>query len=208
MPQPLRLTDAQITHIFAAARPLAVRDRDPFLQDVASLLAGIADPGDGDMWRGRSAPCSAGTSTRPSSAGTRCRTAGCWPQRRGRAAPWGQSGASKRWSGYPQNVGWLQKCTANGSMTDDQFMANWKPHWEGKPWPAWPCGGGFHMAKASLPRGPNRFTERELARAVRAAHRAGGVARVEVDLDGKIVLVPKQTDKAAEETPEDLQKLL
>jgi hypothetical protein len=51
MPQPLRLTDSQITHIFAAARPLAVQDRDPFLQDVASLLAGIADPGDGDVAR-------------------------------------------------------------------------------------------------------------------------------------------------------------
>jgi hypothetical protein len=62
--------------------------------------------------------------------------------------------------------------------------------------------------KASVPRGPNRFRERELARAVRAAHRAGGVARIEVDLDGKIVLVPKLTDKAAEETPEDLQKLI
>jgi hypothetical protein len=51
MPQPLRLTDSQITAVFAAARPLAVQDRDPFLQDVASLLAGIADPGDGDVAR-------------------------------------------------------------------------------------------------------------------------------------------------------------
>jgi hypothetical protein len=48
---PLRLTDSQITHIFAAARPLAVRDRDPFLQEVASLLQGIPDPGDGDVAR-------------------------------------------------------------------------------------------------------------------------------------------------------------
>jgi hypothetical protein len=48
---PLRLTDSQITHIFAAARPLAVQDRDPFLQEVASLLAGVADPGDGDVAR-------------------------------------------------------------------------------------------------------------------------------------------------------------
>jgi hypothetical protein len=48
---PLRLTDCQITAIFAAARPLAVQDRDPFLQEVAAALAGIADPGDGDVAR-------------------------------------------------------------------------------------------------------------------------------------------------------------
>jgi hypothetical protein len=51
MPLPLRLTDSQITSIFAAARPLAVQDRDPFLQEVAGLLQGIADPGDGDVAR-------------------------------------------------------------------------------------------------------------------------------------------------------------
>jgi hypothetical protein len=48
---PLRLTDSQITSIFAAARPLAVQDRDPFLQEVATALAGISDPGDGDVAR-------------------------------------------------------------------------------------------------------------------------------------------------------------
>jgi hypothetical protein len=48
---PLRLTDSQITSIFAAARPLAVQDRDPFLQEVAGLLQGIVDPGDGDVAR-------------------------------------------------------------------------------------------------------------------------------------------------------------
>jgi hypothetical protein len=48
---PLRLTDSQITAIFAAARPLAVQDRDPFLQEVAGLSAGIVDPGDGDVAR-------------------------------------------------------------------------------------------------------------------------------------------------------------
>jgi hypothetical protein len=48
---PLRLTDAQLTHIFAAAAPLAVQDRDGFLLDVAAALAGIADPGDGDVAR-------------------------------------------------------------------------------------------------------------------------------------------------------------
>jgi hypothetical protein len=48
---PLRLTDSQITAVFAAARPLAVQDRDPFLKEVASLPQGIADPGDGDVAR-------------------------------------------------------------------------------------------------------------------------------------------------------------
>jgi hypothetical protein len=48
---PTPRTDSQITSIFAAARPLAVQDRDPFLQEVASLLAGVADPGDGDVAR-------------------------------------------------------------------------------------------------------------------------------------------------------------
>jgi hypothetical protein len=48
---PLRLTDSQITAIFAAARPLAVRDRDAFLLDLAAALQGIVDPGDGDVAR-------------------------------------------------------------------------------------------------------------------------------------------------------------
>ena len=48
---PLRLTDSQITAIFAAARPLAVRDRDAFLLDLAATLQGIPDPGDGDVAR-------------------------------------------------------------------------------------------------------------------------------------------------------------
>jgi hypothetical protein len=49
--RPLRLTDSQITAVFAAARPLAVQDRDPFLQEIAGLLQGIVDPGDGDVAR-------------------------------------------------------------------------------------------------------------------------------------------------------------
>jgi hypothetical protein len=40
-----------MTAIFPAARPLALRDRDPFLQEVAGLLQGITDPGDGDVAR-------------------------------------------------------------------------------------------------------------------------------------------------------------
>ncbi len=48
---PIALTDAQLDAIFAAARPLAVQDRDPFLQEVAGLLAGIVEPGDSDVAR-------------------------------------------------------------------------------------------------------------------------------------------------------------
>ena len=39
------------------------------------------------------------------------------------------------------------------------------------------------------PRSPARFKERELARAVRAAKRAGGVERVELALDGHINII-------------------
>jgi hypothetical protein len=35
---PIALTDAQLTAVFEAARPLAVQDRDPFLQDVARAI--------------------------------------------------------------------------------------------------------------------------------------------------------------------------
>jgi hypothetical protein len=48
---PIRLTDAQLTAVFEAARPLAVRDRDAFLLDLAAALAGIVDIGDGDVVR-------------------------------------------------------------------------------------------------------------------------------------------------------------
>jgi hypothetical protein len=47
IPEPLRLTDAELDAIFAAARPLDVGDRDGFLQEVARELAscGEIDPG-------------------------------------------------------------------------------------------------------------------------------------------------------------------
>jgi hypothetical protein len=48
---PIALTDAQLTAVFEAARPLAVRDRDAFLLDLAAALQGITDPGDGDVAR-------------------------------------------------------------------------------------------------------------------------------------------------------------
>jgi hypothetical protein len=50
------------------------------------------------------------------------------------------------------------------------------------------------MAKHPSGRGPARFKEREVARAVRAARNAGGVARVEIDEVGKITLVLTTTD--------------
>jgi hypothetical protein len=48
---PIALTDAQLTAVFEAARPLAVRDRDAFLLELAAALAGVPDPGDGDVAR-------------------------------------------------------------------------------------------------------------------------------------------------------------
>jgi hypothetical protein len=39
------------------------------------------------------------------------------------------------------------------------------------------------------PRSPARFKEREVARALRAAKRAGGVERVELALDGQINII-------------------
>jgi hypothetical protein len=50
------------------------------------------------------------------------------------------------------------------------------------------------MAKHPSGRGPARFKEREVARAVRAARSAGGVARVEIAEDGRITLVLTTTD--------------
>jgi hypothetical protein len=48
---PLRLSDVQLSAIFSAAQPLAVRDRDAFLQAVAELLQARPDIGDGDVHR-------------------------------------------------------------------------------------------------------------------------------------------------------------
>jgi hypothetical protein len=53
-------------------------------------------------------------------------------------------------------------------------------------------------------RGPARFKEREVARAVRAARSAGGVARVEIAEDGKITLV--LTTKDGEEIQADARE--
>jgi hypothetical protein len=48
---PIRLSDSQLAAVFDAARPLAARDRDAFLLDLAAALQGITDPGDGDVAR-------------------------------------------------------------------------------------------------------------------------------------------------------------
>jgi hypothetical protein len=46
---PIRLSDSQLAAVFDAARPLAVRDRDAFLQAVAELLQARREIGDGDV---------------------------------------------------------------------------------------------------------------------------------------------------------------
>jgi hypothetical protein len=48
---PIRLTDAQLTAVFQAARPLAVASRDVFLLDLAAALQGQANLGDGTIFR-------------------------------------------------------------------------------------------------------------------------------------------------------------
>jgi hypothetical protein len=48
---PIALTDAQLSAVFDAARPLPRASRDAFLLDLAAALAGITDIGDGDVAR-------------------------------------------------------------------------------------------------------------------------------------------------------------
>jgi hypothetical protein len=48
---PLRLSDAELDTILAAARPLAVDRRDAFLQSVATALAGCSEVGPGVLHR-------------------------------------------------------------------------------------------------------------------------------------------------------------
>jgi hypothetical protein len=49
MPPIIRLSDAELDAVFLAARPLAVRDRDDFLQEVANALAGCSEIGPGTV---------------------------------------------------------------------------------------------------------------------------------------------------------------
>jgi hypothetical protein len=52
MPPPLvRLTEAQMMAILAAAHPLARGDRDAFLLEVAQLLQALPEVGDGALHR-------------------------------------------------------------------------------------------------------------------------------------------------------------
>jgi hypothetical protein len=50
---------------------------------------------------------------------------------------------------------------------------------------------------ARPPRGPNRFREREVRRALRAAQSVGGIARVEIASDGAINLILADQSPAA-----------
>ena len=68
---------------------------------------------------------------------------------------------------------------------------------------------GLHPRRR--PRGRNIFNERDLARAVRAAHRAGGGARIEISSDdGTITLLlgepPKDNGAAPETEPTPLEQ--
>ena len=48
---PIALTDSELDIVFAAAQPLAVQNRDAFLQDVAKHLATLPVRGDGIVHR-------------------------------------------------------------------------------------------------------------------------------------------------------------
>jgi hypothetical protein len=50
-PAPLRLSDDELEAVFTAARPIAVRDRDAFLQRVASALRDCGEVGPGSAHR-------------------------------------------------------------------------------------------------------------------------------------------------------------
>jgi hypothetical protein len=50
-PSPIHLSDSELTAVMNAARPLAPRDRDRFLQDIAAELAALPVLGDGAVHR-------------------------------------------------------------------------------------------------------------------------------------------------------------
>jgi hypothetical protein len=56
MLMPIALTDSEMDIVLAAARPLAVQDRDPFLRAVAELLEAMPERGDGIVHRLRCSP--------------------------------------------------------------------------------------------------------------------------------------------------------
>ena len=61
-----------------------------------------------------------------------------------------------------------------------------------------------HGARCSMSRGPYSFKQRDMTRAVKAVVAAGlAVARVEVDKDGKIVIVPGTPEATTESSAWD-----
>jgi hypothetical protein len=51
MPQPISLTDSELTAVMDAARPLQPRDRDRFLKAVAQAIAALPEVGPGSVHR-------------------------------------------------------------------------------------------------------------------------------------------------------------
>jgi len=51
MPQPVALSDDELSAVMAAARPLAPRDRDAFLQHIAQVIASMPIRGPGSVHR-------------------------------------------------------------------------------------------------------------------------------------------------------------
>ena len=51
MPQPIRLSDDELAAVMNAARPLAPRDRDRFLQAVAQAISELPEIGPGSVHR-------------------------------------------------------------------------------------------------------------------------------------------------------------
>jgi hypothetical protein len=49
--QPLKLSDAELDAVLAAARPIAPDRRDEFLQAVVDALAGLSELGPGAVYR-------------------------------------------------------------------------------------------------------------------------------------------------------------
>jgi hypothetical protein len=63
--------------------------------------------------------------------------------------------------------------------------------------------------RARKPRGPNAFKQRDLTRAIRAARAAGeDNARIEIDKDGKIVVILGKPQVPAPELVSDVDKWL
>jgi hypothetical protein len=59
------------------------------------------------------------------------------------------------------------------------------------------------MGKLPSSRGPARFKERELCRALRAARHAGGVERVEIAADGTINVILAKDGEATQADADD-----